>query len=104
MPTFIASMLFSLGRLIGVLIRKMRESRPRPICTECSFAHVQFATSGKQKVFCTFGGGVRPVECIVMFCTDFRDRSLPTRSNVVVGFVAPARELEAASAKAEAGR
>ena len=96
MPMFLVGFLISLGRGLLLAVRELRVQKPQPICAECSFAHVQHAVGGAKRIFCTFNGGVRPVEINVMYCTDFRDRSVPARSTVIVGFINPARGIETA--------
>lgn len=90
--------------LVNILIRigaaaagKNRAPKPAPLCASCSFAHMQYAVSGKRAISCTFGGGVRPITIDVMYCTDYRDRCAPSRV-AIVGFT---RELPAAEPIAE---
>jgi hypothetical protein len=93
MPLFFYIVLINLLVRIGAAVtRKRREPKPAPLCATCSFAHMQYAVSGKRVVSCTFGGAVRPIMIDVMYCTDYRDRSAPVRAPVV-GFV---RELSEA--------
>lgn len=87
-----------LVRIAAGAARKAREPKPEPLCTECSFVHLQRAVGGKRAISCTFGGGVRPITLNVMYCTDFRDRSVPPQL-VVIGF---ARELSEETTIAEA--
>jgi hypothetical protein len=68
------------------LIRKARANKPRPLCTDCAHAHVQYAANGRRAIACTFAGLVRPVQLDVMYCTDYRDRNASPRL-VSVGFV-----------------
>ena len=78
-------------RLIEALCKQMREARaarPRPLCTDCVHAHVQYAVNGRRAIACTFAGTVRPVELDVMYCTDYRDRSTAPRL-VQIGFARP---------------
>ena len=87
-------------RLIEALCRQMREARaarPRPLCTDCVHAHVQYAVNGRRAIACTFAGTVRPVELDVMYCTDYRDRNAAPRL-VSIGFV---RELAGTNAATE---
>ena len=84
-------------RIGAAAARKNRVPKPAPLCASCSFAHMQYAVSGKRAISCTFGGGLRPITIDVMYCTDFRDRCAPSRV-AIVGF---ARELPAAEPIAE---
>jgi hypothetical protein len=64
---------------------RVRTARPKPLCTECAFAHIQFGVCGRRSVSCTFGGGVRPIGLDVLYCTDYRPRVAPSRP--AIGFV-----------------
>ena len=64
--------------------------RKRGMCPRCSFVHMQYGATGRNAMFCTFGGGVRAVKLDVLYCTDYRDRNAPPRL-VQIGF-APGRE------------
>ena len=68
---------------VGIL-RGLIAARKRPrkqavcaLCTECAFVHMQYGATGKNAVFCTFGGGVREVKLDVLYCTDYRNRNAP---------------------------
>ena len=74
-----------LVRIGAAAVRKDREPKPEPMCSTCSFAHMQYAAGGKRAVSCTFAGGVRPITIDVMYCTDYRDRFTPQRV-AIVGF------------------
>ena len=78
-------------------LRRKRAPRPRGLCAGCAFVHMQYGVNGRNAVFCTFGGVVRPVQLDVMYCTDYRDRNAPPRL-VRVGFVP---EFECAEPVAE---
>lgn len=69
-------------------MRKMRANKPRPLCTDCAHAHVQYAANGQRAIACTFAGSVRPVHIDVMYCTDYRDRNAAPRL-VQIGFIRP---------------
>ncbi|MGC2194678.1 MAG: hypothetical protein WA628_08375 [Terriglobales bacterium] len=77
--------------------RNHRAPRPRPLCTDCAHALVQYAVNGRRAIACTFAGTVRAVVIDVMYCTDYRDRNAAPRT-VPVGFV---REIGAAQPIAE---
>lgn len=105
MPLFIwlVAGLAQLGRLLIVWLRR-RDKQPDapPICVDCTCAHVQFATNGRRAIFCTFGGGVRPMNLDVQYCTDYRDRR-PQVQERRVGFVVeitPAKATPATAAQA----
>lgn len=63
------------------------------LCAGCAFVHMQYGATGRNAVFCTFGGGVRPVTIDVLYCTDFRSRYAPIRTTRT-GFV-PVNRIEA---------
>ena len=92
-----------LVRIAAAVIRKQREPKPEPVGTTCSFAHMQYAVSGKRAISCTFAGGVRPMTIDVMYCSDYRDRSAP-RCVAIVGFVQALDEAEVVAEVATAGR
>ncbi len=76
-------------RMVDAVCKQLRQARshkPRPLCTDCSHAHVQYAVNGRRAIACTFAGAVRPVLLDVMYCTDYRDRNAPPRV-VSIGFV-----------------
>src|SRR5947207_2314903 len=99
MPLFFYFILINILVRIGVqAVRKAREPKPEPLCTECSFVHLQRAVGGKRAISCTFGGGVRLITLNVMYCTDFCDRKIVS-SPVVIGF---AHEFSEESSIAEA--
>jgi len=60
-------------------LRQARANKPRPLCADCTYAHVQHATNGRCAIACTFAGSVGPVQLDVMYCTDYRDRNAPPR-------------------------
>jgi hypothetical protein len=47
---------------------------------------VQYGANARRAISCTYGGGVRPMKLDVLYCTDYQDRNLPTRTRVI-GFV-----------------
>ena len=77
----------------GLLAALKRPRKPplRPLCTNCAFVHMQYGATGRNAVFCAFGGGVREVKLDVLYCTDYRDRNAAPRW-AQVGF---AREAHA---------
>jgi hypothetical protein len=46
---------------------------------------MQYGASGRNAVFCTFGGGAREVKLDVLYCTDYRNRNAAPRL-VQIGF------------------
>lgn len=75
------------------LMKRKRAPKPRGLCAECSFAHIQYGANTKRATFCTFGGGVRPVALDVLYCTDYRDRNAAPRV-VPIGFVREVAHVE----------
>ena len=73
---------------IGAAVRARKADKPRPLCTDCAHAHVQYAVNGRRAIACTFAGAVRPVQIDVMYCTDYRDRNAAPRL-VQIGFALP---------------
>ena len=87
MPLAVLALTLNLvARGLRACVRKMREAKPRPLCAQCFFAHVQYGANGKQAISCTYGGAVRPMKLDVLYCTDYRGRDLPLRAGVI-GFV-----------------
>jgi hypothetical protein len=86
MPIFIFATLINFARALCNHLRKVRESRPRPLCADCFYAHMQYGAKAERAISCTFGGGIRPMDIDVLYCTDYvsRDLSLHPRR---VGFV-----------------
>jgi hypothetical protein len=74
-------------------MRQVRANKPLPLCTDCTYAHVQYATNGRLAIACTFAGSVRPVQLDVMFCTDYSNRNVPPRL-VSIGFVRDTSVME----------
>ena len=73
--------------------RQPRAPKPRPLCTDCSHAHVQYAMNGRRTIACTFAGSVRPVLLDVWYCTDYRDRNAAPRL-VSIGFAHEVAEAD----------
>jgi hypothetical protein len=73
-------------------VRARRNARPKPICADCFYAHVQYGAKARRAISCTYGGFVRPMKLEVLYCTDYRERTLPFR-NGAIGFV---REIASA--------
>ena len=86
MPTVIVVVVVRLIVATIAALRKSAESaKPKPLCQECAFAHIQYGACGRRAIFCTFGGGTRPVALDVLYCTDYRTRHTPARP--AIGFV-----------------
>jgi len=67
-------------------LRKQGATRVRPVCAGCAFVHMQYGTTGRNAIFCTYSGGLRPVRIDVLYCTDYRKRGeVPVRKPI--GFV-----------------
>jgi hypothetical protein len=54
---------------------------------------MQYGATGRNAVFCTFGGIVREVKIDVLYCTDYRNRNAPPRL-VQIGFAPEIRGVE----------
>ena len=86
MPTIL--LLLVVRGLIAVVtaIRgKQFANKPKPLCNECAFAHIQFGACGKRAISCTYGGGVRSLAIDVLYCTGYQPRFVPARP--AMGFV-----------------
>lgn len=79
------AIVFALARLVRQVRTRRARATPRGLCTSCTFVHMQYGATGRNAVFCTFGGGVRLVKLDVLYCTDYRNRDAPPRL-VRVGF------------------
>jgi hypothetical protein len=78
-----------------VRARKVKLAKPKSLCVDCSFAHIQYAANGRRATSCTFNGGVRPIALDVLYCTDYRNREVVVEIRPI-GFMrleAPATEL-----------
>lgn len=78
------AIVIALARLIRYVRTPPRRAR-RGLCAGCAFVHMQYGASGRNAVFCTFGGGVREVKLDVLYCTDYRNRNAAPRL-VQIGF------------------
>ena len=100
MPALLMILIVRLIAAITETLRKRKADKPRPLCTDCAHAHVQYAVNGRRVIACTFAGAVRLVQIDVMYCTDYRDRNAAPRL-VQIGFalptVAPEPVVEVAS-------
>lgn len=83
----------SLMRLVRYSRTKPPRRKERGLCAGCVFVHMQYGATERNAVFCTFGGGVRPVKLDVLYCTDYRNRHAPPRL-VQVGFAPGIRSVE----------
>lgn len=66
-------------RAVRLAFVKRRVAKPRGLCAGCAFVHMQYGATGRNAVFCTFGGGARPVTLDVLYCTDYRNRYVQIR-------------------------
>jgi len=63
MPLLVYIVLINvLVRIVASAVLKTREPKPQPLCAGCTFAHIQYAATGKIATFCTYGGVVRPMK------------------------------------------
>jgi hypothetical protein len=97
MPALIVVLIVRFFVEIVKAARARKASKPLPLCTACSHAHVQYAANGRRAIACTYGGGVRPMILDVMYCTDYHDRTAAPRL-VSIGFALPAVDAENANA------
>jgi len=88
MPALFLVFIVRLILEIGKAVRARKTDKPRPLCTDCAHAHVQYAVNGRRAIACTFAGAVRPVQIDVMYCTDYRDRNAAPPL-VQIGFALP---------------
>jgi hypothetical protein len=94
MPWIIFYMI--VGGIVRGLVRafrRVRARRPHGLCAGCQFVHMQYGATGRNMVFCTFGGVVRQVRIDVLYCTDYRDRNARARL-VRIGFAPGVREAK----------
>lgn len=82
--------------LFRVAAQLKRAPKPRGLCAECAFAHIQHGANARSATFCTYGGVVRPVKLDVMYCTDYRDRNAAPRL-VRIGFAFEEMEPDGAA-------
>jgi hypothetical protein len=79
-PWIVYIIVISVLRGLFRAVRKVRlKRRQRGLCAGCAFVHMQYGATGRNAVFCTFGGRVRAVKLDVLYCTDYRDRNAPPR-------------------------
>jgi hypothetical protein len=62
MPWIVYVIAISILRGVSEAIKRTRKKRPRGLCADCTFVHMQYGVTGRNAVFCTFGGGVREVK------------------------------------------
>ena len=86
-PWIVYVIVISMLRSVFRAVKEIRvRRRQRGLCPGCAFVHMQYGATGRNAVFCTFGGGVRAVKLDVLYCTYYRDRNARPRL-VRVGFV-----------------
>jgi hypothetical protein len=93
MPIFIFALVIIFARALRQHLRKTRVSKPKPLCVDCFFAHIQYGSKAERGISCTFGGGIRPIKLDVLYCTDYQTRNLPLRVRAV-GFVSQIASAE----------
>jgi hypothetical protein len=76
------------------VFKQIRAKRPRGLCADCAHVHMQYGATGRNTVFCTFGGRVRQVKLDVLYCTDYRNRNAQIRP-ARIGFVAEIQGMKA---------
>ena len=76
------AIVIALARLVRYVRTKPPRREQRGLCARCAFVHMQYGATGRNAVFCTFGGGVREVKLDVLYCTDYRNRNTPPRLRV----------------------
>ena len=80
--------------LISIILRLANKAaRPVTMCFDCALAHVETLSNGKRRVYCLFGGVMRPIRYVVTMCTGYRPRA-DMRRAMPIGFV-PLRALTA---------
>lgn len=90
MPLFVFVILMGIVRGLIAALKRPRKKPAHGLFAGCGFVHMQYGATGRNAVFCTFGGGVREVKLDVLYCTDYRDRNAMPRL-VQIGF---AREVQ----------
>jgi len=93
MPWIVYVIAISILRGVSEAVKRMRAKRARGLCAGCAFVHMQYGATGRNAVFCTFGGGVRLVKLDVLNCTDYRNRNTPPRL-VRIGFARETQGVE----------
>ena len=76
MQWFVFMILMALVRSLTAALKRPREKPPRALCVDCAFVHMQYSASGRNAIFCTFGGGVREVS---LTCSTVRITETATR-------------------------
>jgi hypothetical protein len=79
------AIVIALARLVRYVRTNASASSTAGLCAGCAFVHTQYGASGRNAVFCTFGGGAREVKLDVLYCTDYRNRNAAPRL-VQIGF------------------
>ena len=87
------AIVIALARLVRYVRTKPQGRAQRGLCAVCAFVHMQYGATGRNAVFCTFGGGVREVKLDVLYCTDYRNRNAAPRL-VQIGFAPEVRGVE----------
>ncbi|HTS07209.1 MAG TPA: hypothetical protein VMP68_16635 [Candidatus Eisenbacteria bacterium] len=86
MPTILFVIVVRLVMMsIAAMANHRNAPKPKPLCNECAFAHIQFGACGRSTISCTFGGGVRLLKLDVLYCTDYVPRQRPIRP--AIGFI-----------------
>src|SRR6266567_7700447 len=62
MPSIVYFVVISILRGVTEGVKRIRAKRKQNgLCAGCAFVHMQYGATGRNSVFCTFGGGVRQV-------------------------------------------
>jgi hypothetical protein len=67
--------------------------RPGALCRSCASAHLVRGFSGKERIWCAFGGAPRPVKFEVRECSGFSSRLVSIAPVRVQGFIRKKSEV-----------
>lgn len=87
MPVLIGMVFRVVFEALRIFRKKVRESKPSPLCLDCIHAHVQYGTNARRAISCTYSGAVREMKLDVLYCTDYRVRTAPQERVRAIGFV-----------------
>ncbi len=104
MPWLFVALLFRIIReCVRMCTRARRDGKPKPICADCFYAHVQYGAKGQRAISCTFGGLVRPMKIDVLYCSDYGARNTRPQTRVI-GFVRDIAPAELAQGAGQSSR
>jgi|HubBroStandDraft_5_1064220.scaffolds.fasta_scaffold74371_2 hypothetical protein len=76
MPLLVLIVFFNAVRtFVHTFTNKTKEVKSEPLCSECSYAHMQYGANAERVISCTYGGGVRRIKLDVLYCTDYLERN-----------------------------